>query len=67
MAPQARKIPPQRALRDFRSLYPSRLGKPSPKTPVSERSERRGVFPAPRGHAPVKMTLSVGEFVLYYR
>src|SRR5699024_5963695 len=36
----------------FVSLYRTRLGKPSPKTPVSERSERIGVFPAPRGHAP---------------
>ena len=34
------------------SLYRTRLGKPSPKTPVSERSERIGVFPALRGHAP---------------
>ncbi len=31
-------------------LYRTRLGKPSPKTPVSERSERLGVFPAPSGH-----------------
>ena len=46
------KIPPQRALRDFKLLRPTRLGKPSSKIPVSERSERVGVFPAPRGHAP---------------
>ena len=36
----------------FILLYRPRFGKPSPKTPVSERSERIGVFPAPRGHAP---------------
>ena len=52
LAPQANKIPPQRALRDFQPPWPTRLGKPSPKTPVSERSERIGVFPGPSGHGP---------------
>ena len=60
MAPQANKIPPQRALRDFRSPWPTGLGKPSPKTPVSERSERIGVFPGPSGHGPDGRDQGVG-------
>ena len=47
LAPQARKIPPQRAFRDFKDeLSNSCFGVDdrSPKAPVRERSERIGIF-----------------------
>ena len=47
LAPQARKIPPQRTFRDFKDeLFNSCFGVDdrSPKAPVRERSERIGIF-----------------------
>ena len=75
LAPQANKIPPLRgapgrvpALGNkippqapgFSVAPTDRLGKPSPKTPVSERSERIGVFPGPSGHGPGRRDQGVG-------
>ena len=52
------KIPPQAP--GFSVAPTDRLGKPSPKTPVSERSERIGVFPGPSGHGPGRRDQGVG-------
>ena len=54
------KIPPQGRSGIFSRPDRQRCGKPSPKPPVSERSERIGVFPGPSGHGPGRRDPSCG-------